>query len=146
MTPEEYRALVSSRLVLTSVHRIKGGEANRVFILTETFTFAFGGFQKKLRTDREADAREEENLWYVAVTRPKNEPDQAVLAATGSFAAALQAGRPGELYYVSGMEGLLGKSKNDAYKTDDDIGKPARPNGARRQMLAAAPVRKRRRR
>ena len=146
MTPEEYRALMLSRLVLTSVHRIKGGEANRVFILTETFTFAFGGFQKKLRTDREADAREEENLWYVAVTRPKNEPDQAVLAATGSFAAALQAGRPGELYYVSGMEGLLGKSKNDAYKADDDTGKPTRPNGARRRLKAAAPVRKRRRR
>ena len=80
------------------------------------------------------------------MTRPKNEPDQAVLAATGSFAAALQAGRPGELYYVSGMEGLLGKSKNDAYKADDDTGKPTRSNGARRRLAPAVPVRKRRRR
>ncbi len=47
----------SSRVVLSSVHRAKGSEANRVFILTETL-------------NRGKDS-EEDNLAYVAYTRAK---------------------------------------------------------------------------
>lgn len=48
-------------VVLSSVHKAKGLEWNRVFALRETF------FRSK------ADIREEENIFYVAVTRSKKE-------------------------------------------------------------------------
>jgi superfamily I DNA/RNA helicase len=44
------------RLMFSSVHRAKGLESDRVFVLIDTFR---GG------------SVEEENLWYVAVTRSK---------------------------------------------------------------------------
>lgn len=95
LTPEEYKALMASRLVLTSVHRIKGGEAPRVFLLTETFRFAFGRWQKRA-PDNPKDQKEEQNLWYVAVTRAKAEmgnPDSGIL------------------WYVSDVESYLGRSR-----------------------------------
>ena len=46
----------TKRLMFSSVHRAKGLESDRVFVLTDTFR---GG------------SVEEENLWYVAVTRSK---------------------------------------------------------------------------
>lgn len=96
LSPEEYKALMASRLVLTSVHRIKGGEAPRVFLLTETFKFAFGRWQKRA-PDNIKDQKEEQNLWYVAVTRAKAEmgnPDSGIL------------------WYVSDVESFLGRSRD----------------------------------
>lgn len=91
MTPEEYKQMLSGRLVLTSVHRIKGGEANRVFLLADTFKYGRNGWQKRIPPN-EKDQKEEMNLWYVAVTRAKNEPD-----------------KPGRLSYVDGVDQLLGR-------------------------------------
>ncbi|MBK7823279.1 MAG: UvrD-helicase domain-containing protein [Tessaracoccus sp.] len=91
MTPEEYKQMLSERLVLTSVHRIKGGEANRVFLLADTFKYGRNGWQKRIPPN-EKDQKEEMNLWYVAVTRAKNELD-----------------KPGRLSYVEGVDQLLGR-------------------------------------
>lgn len=49
----------SSRVILSSTHKAKGLERDRVFILAGTY--------------RRGMNREEDNLWYVAVTRAKNE-------------------------------------------------------------------------
>lgn len=100
MSPEEYQAHIRSRLVLTSVHRIKGGEANRVFVLEDTFKIGRGGRWLKKAPRNPKDADEEKHLWYVAVTRAKNEP-----------------GEPGQLFYVTGIKTLLGE--DDAYDRED---------------------------
>lgn len=46
-------------VILSTVHRLKGDEADRVFVLEETFFLSRG------------DPEEEQNIWYVAVTRAK---------------------------------------------------------------------------
>jgi hypothetical protein len=102
LTTEEYRELMASRLVITSVHRIKGGEANRVFLIEETFKWGNNGWQK--RAPRNAsDQQEEKNLWYVAVTRAQNLRGNAALGIPP---------KPGELYYVRGMQSLIGRDRS----------------------------------
>jgi superfamily I DNA/RNA helicase len=101
MSTEEYQAHMRSRLVITSVHRIKGGEANVVWVLEDTFKFTRGGRWTKKAPANDKDADEERHLWYVAVTRAKNE-----------------AGAPGHLHYVTGLKSLLGE--DDAYDREDE--------------------------
>ena len=52
-------------IVLSSTHKFKGAERDRVFLLIETYSP--GG-----RTDRANQAQEESNLLYVGITRAKN--------------------------------------------------------------------------
>jgi len=49
----------SSKVIFSTTHKAKGLERDRVFVLTNTYRKGAGG--------------EEDNLWYVAVTRSKNE-------------------------------------------------------------------------
>lgn len=101
MSPQEYKAHLAGRLVLTSVHRIKGGEANRVFILNETFKYGIDGWQKR-RPKNPKDVQEELNLWYVSVTRPLNlrgDPSRGIPP------------KPGELYYVFGLREIVGNAR-----------------------------------
>lgn len=86
-------SLLSGRLVISSVHRIKGQEANRTWVLEDTFRFSSSGVKPGPRGEKPSGKklREEQNLWYVAITRAKNEP-----------------GRPGQLFYVVGLKDLLG--------------------------------------
>jgi hypothetical protein len=49
-------------VTLSTVHKAKGLEWNRVFVLADTFG-----------KNKWADAREEANIWYVAITRTKSE-------------------------------------------------------------------------
>lgn len=95
MTPEEYKAMLAERLVLTSVHRIKGGEAPRTFLLLETFRWGPRGWQKRA-PDNPKDQQEEKNLWYVAATRAKYLRDPP---------------GGGEMYFATGLQALLGKNK-----------------------------------
>ena len=95
MTPEEYKAMLGERLVLTSVHRIKGGEALRTFLLLETFRWGPRGWQKRA-PENPKDQQEEKNLWYVAATRTK-------------YRRKPPGG--GEMYFVTGIQRLLGKNK-----------------------------------
>lgn len=91
MSDEEKRKATKGRLVISSVHRIKGAEANRTWVLTETFKYGLGGWARGSDKLSPKEAQEEKNLWYVAVTRVKNEP-----------------GKPGELYYVGMLKEVLG--------------------------------------
>ena len=108
MDPEEFKAMLAKRVVITSVHRIKGAEAPVVFILEETFNFTRRGLSSK-REMKPVEVREEENLWYVAVTRVKyTRPNPAKGVAR----------HDGELYYVRGLERILGRDR--AWDADED--------------------------
>lgn len=52
-------------VIFSSTHRAKGLEANRVFVLQPTYL--------KVRRGQDCASVEEENLWYVAITRTKQE-------------------------------------------------------------------------
>lgn len=54
----------------STVHRIKGLERDRVFMLRDTFLQPWG---KRVPGEVKAPSREEENLYYVACTRAKRE-------------------------------------------------------------------------
>lgn len=97
---------LKGKLAFTSVHKIKGAESPRVWVLNDTFNFqgkvdATGKPIIKQSEEMTDNARQEEiNLWYVAVTRAKN----------------TRGGPPGELYLVTGLKDVLG----DAYVDDDE--------------------------
>ena len=97
---------LKGKLVFTSVHKIKGAESPRVWVLNDTFAFqgsvdASGKPKIKHGEEMTDNARQEEiNLWYVAVTRAKN----------------TRGGPPGELYLVTGLKDVLG----EAYVDDDE--------------------------
>lgn len=57
----EQKQRSNRNVILSTVHRLKGDEADRVFVLDETFFNTRG------------DPREEKNIHYVAVTRAKRE-------------------------------------------------------------------------
>jgi hypothetical protein len=98
MTPEDLQKLRENRIIFTSAHRIKGGEGRRIFLLEETFTQRRDGIHSKRRL-KPKEKIQEENLWYVAVTRVKHEranPKRGLPA------------RDGELYYVKGLESAVG--------------------------------------
>lgn len=103
LTPEQFKAMLAQRILITSVHRIKGGEGRRIFILEDTFKYNRGGLVTKQRL-RPKEVTEEQNLWYVAVTRVKYE--------RGNPAKGIPP-RDGELYYVYGLEDLIGKFSMD---------------------------------
>ncbi len=103
LTPEQFKAMLAQRILITSVHRIKGGEGRRIFILEDTFKYNRGGLVTKQRL-RPKEVTEEQNLWYVAVTRVKYE--------RGNPARGIPP-RDGELYYVYGLEDLIGKFSMD---------------------------------
>jgi superfamily I DNA/RNA helicase len=56
-------------VILSTVHRLKGDEANRVFVLEETFW------------SKRGDPEEEDHIWYVAITRAK----QHLFRVTGLY-------------------------------------------------------------
>lgn len=97
---------LKGKLAFTSVHKIKGAESPRVWVLNDTFAFqgkvdATGKPNIKNGEEMTDNARQEEiNLWYVAVTRAKN----------------TRGGPPGELYLVTGLKDVLG----EAYVDDDE--------------------------
>jgi hypothetical protein len=99
-------SLLKGKLAFTSVHKIKGAESPRVWVLNDTFNFqgnvdASGKPIIKHGEEMSDNARQEEiNLWYVAVTRAKN----------------TRGGAPGELYLVTGLKDVLG----EAYVDDDE--------------------------
>ena len=100
------KGIMDGKLVFTTVHKIKGAETNRVWILDDTFTFRGevndGVPVLHVPGDRHLTsgaAQEEVNLWYVAITRPKNiRPD----ARRGT------PGVPGELFFVGDLKTVLG--------------------------------------
>jgi superfamily I DNA/RNA helicase len=49
----------TAKVIFSTTHKAKGLERDRVFVLTNTYRKGAGG--------------EEDNLWYVAVTRSKSE-------------------------------------------------------------------------
>lgn len=99
-------SMLKGKLAFTTVHKIKGAESPRVWVLNDTFAFqgdvdASGKPIIKQGEEMTDNARQEEiNLWYVAVTRAKN----------------TRGGAPGELYLVTGLKDVLGKS----YVDDDE--------------------------
>lgn len=108
MDPAEFKAMLRKRVVISSVHRIKGAEAPRVFVLEETFAFTRRGMSSKRKLSS-TEIREEENLWYVAVTRVKYtraNPKKGIPA------------HDGELFFVRDLERILGRNK--AWEDGDD--------------------------
>ena len=91
-------SVLQGKLVFTTVHKIKGAESPRTWVLDETFGFRGevdpqGTARVKNGDTMTSNARQEEvNLWYVAVTRVKNQ----------------RGGAAGELYFVRNLEQLLG--------------------------------------
>lgn len=99
MDPEKFKAMLAKRIVFTSAHKIKGGEGRRIFILEETFGFNRAGKVSKRRLSAK-ELIQEQNLWYVAVTRVKYE--------RGDTKRGIPP-RDGELFYVYGLEYAIGK-------------------------------------
>jgi len=67
-------------IVLSTVHKAKGMEARRVFVLVDTFRHRREYWERFARTEgwlearmEENSTREELNIWYVAITRAKAE-------------------------------------------------------------------------
>jgi len=134
------------KLVFTTVHKIKGAEANRTWVLDETFGFrgeiGADGRPKVKHGEGMTDAarQEEVNLWYVAITRAKN---LRADAATGTPA------QPGAVYFVENLKGTLG----EGFADDEEEGTSGpRANPSRRPAPPArrpppprrrAPVRRR---
>ena len=61
-------------VVITTVHKFKGSEADRVFVLEDTFS-------SKCEGEYTPDTAEEDNLFYVAITRAKKQ----LFLVTGAF-------------------------------------------------------------
>jgi len=85
-------------IVLSTVHKAKGLEANRVFVLVDTFKHRREYWERFARTEGwlqqmldENTTREELNIWYVAITRAKRElmltrsPVKSITAMEGEF-------------------------------------------------------------
>ncbi len=113
MGEKERKGVLAGKLVFSTVHRIKGAEANTTFVLDETFRFReqIGPDGRPIVRDAEkmSDAEQQEhiNLRYVAITRAKNE--------RGDPAKGIEA-RPGRLFFVVQLADILG----GGYKLDAD--------------------------
>lgn len=106
------QSLLEGKLVFTTVHKIKGQEANTTWILDETFRFkgemdrgvpVIKGSEKMT----ESEILEHVNLRYVAITRVKNlrgDPKRGIPPV------------PGRLFFVKGLSELIG----DHYNLEDD--------------------------
>jgi hypothetical protein len=119
-------SVLQGKLVFTTVHKIKGAESPRTWVLDETFGFRGevdpqGTPRVKNGDTMTSNARQEEvNLWYVAVTRVKNQ----------------RGGAAGELYFVRNLEQLLG----GGYVEEED--EEPRANPARRRIAHPLPARR----
>nr|MBK7069781.1 hypothetical protein [Deltaproteobacteria bacterium] len=119
-------SVLAGKLVFTTVHKIKGAESPRTWVLDETFGFrgevdGSGRPVVKNGDTMSSNARQEEvNLWYVAVTRVKNQ----------------RGGAAGELYFVRNLEQLLG----GGYVEEED--EEPRANPARRPIAHRVPARR----
>lgn len=102
--------LLAGKLVFTTVHKIKGAEANTTWIIDETFRFQ-GQMDRGVPVVQGADKmtdseiQEHVNLRYVAITRVKNERDERGVPTT-----------PGRLFFVRNVAEIIG----DHYKLADD--------------------------
>jgi superfamily I DNA/RNA helicase len=55
------------RLTVTTIHQAKGGEWDKVIVLTDVSTATYEQFKNGSEADRDAEAR----VWYVALTRAR---------------------------------------------------------------------------
>lgn len=104
--PDKFKKLRKTRIVFTSAHRIKGGEGRRIFVLEETFSWGRNGKRGK-REMNEKETTQEQNLWYVAVTR--------VMHQRADEKKGIPA-RDGEMYYVTNLDNLVGRLPNQETK------------------------------
>lgn len=104
--PEKFKRLRNTRIVFTSAHRIKGGEGRRIFVLEETFGWGRNG-KIGSRPQTEKEKIQEQNLWYVAVTRVMHQRADEKKGITA---------RDGEMYYVTRLDNLVGRLPGQDFK------------------------------
>jgi superfamily I DNA/RNA helicase len=104
--PDKFKRLRKTRIVFTSAHRIKGGEGRRIFVLEETFGWGRKG-KIGTRAQSEKEEIQEQNLWYVAVTR--------VMHQRADEKKGIPA-RDGEMYFVTKLDNIVGRLPNQEFK------------------------------
>lgn len=110
---KEREGLLAGKLVFTTVHKIKGAEANTTWVLDETFRFRdeIDAAGRPVIIGAEdmtnSEMAEHVNLRYVAITRAKNiRPDKKTGAP----------GVPGRLFFVQNLKEVL----SDEYTIDEE--------------------------